>query len=100
MPTHLGRGPVESTNPEIAAFYAGLLAVLKEKAFRDGAWSQIQPHLAWADNWTSDGFVAYAWAGEDGSRHVVSGVVSTLTKTPSISSASWTSLPTRLGKTR
>jgi len=71
VPTHLGRGPVESTNPQIVAFYARLLAVLKQRAFRDGAWSQIQPQPAWADNWTSDGFVASAWAGEDGTRHVV-----------------------------
>jgi glycosidase len=72
VPTHLGRGPVEPANPDIAAFYARLLQVLKEtRAFRDGAWSQIQPQPAWAGNWTSDGFVAYAWAGEYGSRHVV-----------------------------
>ncbi|MGC1889351.1 MAG: alpha-amylase, partial [Stellaceae bacterium] len=31
----------------------------------------IQPLPAWSGNWTSGGFVAYAWAGEDGSRHVV-----------------------------
>jgi hypothetical protein len=72
VPTHLCRGPVEPPNPEIAALYAKLLRVLKEtRAFRDGAWSQIQPLPAWSGNWTSDGFVAYAWAGEDGSRHVV-----------------------------
>jgi hypothetical protein len=40
-------------------------------AFRDGVWSQIQPQPAWVGNWTADGFVAYAWAGEDGSRRVV-----------------------------
>ena len=71
VPTHLCRGPVEPTNPEIAAFYARLLQILKTGAFRGGVWSQIQPRPAWSDNWTSDGFVAYAWAGEDGSRHVV-----------------------------
>ena len=47
------------------------MRVLKTGAFRDGAWSQIQPQPAWSGNWTSDGFIAYAWAGEDGSRHVV-----------------------------
>ena len=30
VPTHLCRGPVEPTNPEVAAFYARLLQVLKE----------------------------------------------------------------------
>jgi len=71
VPTHLCRGPIEPTNREIAAFYAGLLALLKESAFRNGAWSQIQPQSAWPGNWTHDDFVAYAWAGAESSRHVV-----------------------------
>jgi glycosidase len=72
VPTHLCRGPVEPTNPEIAAFYSKLLQLLKTTgAFRNGAWSQIQPQPAWPDNWTSDDFIAYAWAGEAGDRHVV-----------------------------
>ena len=41
------------------------------RAFRDGAWSLIDPQPAWSGNWTSDGFVAYAWAGEKGSRYLV-----------------------------
>jgi glycosidase len=71
VPTHLCRGPVEPTNPRIAAFYARLLQVLKIGAFRDGLWSQIQPQLAWSGNWTSDDFVAYAWADKADGRHVV-----------------------------
>jgi glycosidase len=72
VPAHLCRGPVEATNPEVAAFYARLLQVMKENgAFRNGTWSQIQPQRAWSDNWTSDGFVAYAWSGEDGGRYLV-----------------------------
>ncbi len=71
VPTHLCRGPVEPVNPEVAAFYTRLLQVLKSGAFRAGVWSQIEPQSAWSGNWTSEGFVAYAWVGEDGSRHVV-----------------------------
>ena len=71
VPTHLCRGPVEPVNPENTAFYDKLLAVLKRTAFRNGTWSQLEPQRAWPDNWTADGFVAYAWANEDGSRHVV-----------------------------
>jgi glycosidase len=71
VPTHLCRGPIEQTNPEVAAFYAQLLQILKTGVFRDGAWSQIQPQPAWSGNWTSDGFVAYAWADEAGGRHLV-----------------------------
>ena len=71
VPTHLCRGPVEPANPETADFYARLLQVLKRGAFRDGVWSQIQPLPAWPGNWTSDCFVAFAWAGEDASRYLV-----------------------------
>ena len=39
--------------------------------FRDGNWSQIQPQQAWSGNWTSEDFVAYAWAGDDGSRYLI-----------------------------
>ena len=36
VPTHLSRGPVEPTTPQIAAFYSKLLQVLKNtSAFRD-----------------------------------------------------------------
>jgi glycosidase len=72
VPTHLCRGPVELTNPNVAAFYARLLQVLKETgAVRTGIWSQIEPQSAWSGNWTSDCFVAYAWVGADGRRYVV-----------------------------
>jgi glycosidase len=72
IPVHLCRGPVAPIDPEIAAFYTKLLTVLKEtRGLRHGAWSQIQPLPAWSGNGTWDGFVAYAWAGDGGSRHVV-----------------------------
>ena len=72
IPTHLRRGPVEPTNPEIATFYSKLLQLLKDTgAFRDGVWSQVQPQPAWPDNWTSNGFVTYAWCAEDGGRYLV-----------------------------
>jgi hypothetical protein len=72
VPVQLGRGPVEPVDPEIASFYEKLLRVIKDTAgFRHGAWSQIEPRPAWPGNWTSDNFIAYAWAGERGSRHLV-----------------------------
>jgi hypothetical protein len=72
VPVHLCRGPVEPADREVAAFYAKLLAVLKAtSAFREGAWSQIQPQPAWPGNWTSDDFIACAWAGDNGGRHVI-----------------------------
>ncbi len=71
VPTHLCRGPVEPANLQIDAFYFRLVTTLKMGAFRDGAWLQIQPSPAWQGNWTFDGFVAYAWAGAAGGRHIV-----------------------------
>jgi hypothetical protein len=72
VPVHLCRGPVEPADHEVAGFYAKLLAVLKAtSAFREGAWSQIQPQPAWPGNWTSDDFIACAWAGDNGGRHVI-----------------------------
>jgi glycosidase len=72
IPTHLCRGPVEQRNSKIAAFYSNLLQVLKQTpTFREGAWSQIQPQPAWSGNWTSDGFITYAWTAEDRSRYLV-----------------------------
>jgi hypothetical protein len=40
-------------------------------AFRDGVWSQIQPQPAWPGKWTYDDFIAYAWVGDAGARHLV-----------------------------
>jgi glycosidase len=72
IPAHLCRGPDEAIAPEVAAFYAKLLKVLKTTpVFRSGAWSQIEPQPAWPGNTSSCGFAAYAWAGEDGDRRVV-----------------------------
>jgi hypothetical protein len=72
IPTHLCRGPIEPTDPEIEALYARLLLVLRQaEVLRDGTWSQIDPLPAWEGNWTHEDFVACAWTGEDGQRCVV-----------------------------
>ena len=72
VPAHFCRAPVEAINQKCAHFYATLLRILKEtSAFRNGVWSQIDAHAAWLDNWTFECFVAYAWASDSGSRHVV-----------------------------
>jgi len=72
VPVHLCRGPVDPIDAEVRTFYAGLLQVLeKTAALREGAWSQIPLQAAWPGNWTSDGFVAYVWLGDKGSRHLV-----------------------------
>ncbi len=65
---HLGRGPCEPVNPELAQFYERLLAVLREPAVRDGQWQLLPCEPAWDGNWTWDCFVAYAWQGPGGER--------------------------------
>ena len=42
IPIHLGRGPAEPPDAAIAAFYDGLLACLKDPAFRDGQWQLLE----------------------------------------------------------
>jgi hypothetical protein len=71
VPVHLRRASSEPIKLEVQAFYAKLLEVLKTGAFREGTWLQVTPQAAWPDNRTCDDFVAYAWAGDEGSRHVV-----------------------------
>ena len=66
IPVHLCRGPEEPINHEISEFYNRLLAILKDtEDFRDGDWSLIEPSPAWTGNESSDGFVAFAWTGND-----------------------------------
>src|SRR5271166_1285799 len=72
VPAHLCRGPAEPTDPDVAAFYGKLLLMLKDtEALRNGDWSQIDPLPAWPGNWSSEGFVSYAWAGKNEGRYVV-----------------------------
>jgi len=71
IPVHLARGPVESPDAGIAAFYHGLLACLRDPAFRDGGWQLLECLPAWDGNWTSDAFVAFSWTGPGDQRRLV-----------------------------
>jgi glycosidase len=68
---HLGRGPDESTDEELAKFYARLLAVVRQPIVRDGKWQLLECAPAWGGNWTWDCFVAFAWTGDKGERWLV-----------------------------
>ena len=71
VPVHLCRGPAEPTDQELAAFYGKLLQILRDTDFfRNGDWFQIDPLPAWPGNFSSEGFVSYAWAGRDEGRYV------------------------------
>ncbi len=68
---HLGRGPTEPVDQKVHEFYERLLAVLRQPAFRDGQWQLLECTPGWEGNWTHDCFVAFAWQGSGGERHVV-----------------------------
>jgi hypothetical protein len=58
---HLGRGPTEPTNSELAQLYERLLTILKQPVVRDGAWQLLECTPAWEGNWTHECFLAFAW---------------------------------------
>lgn len=68
---HLGRGPEEPLDGDLQAFYASLLAVLKNPAFRDGDWRLLPADRAWEGNASHEDFVLFAWRGADDARFVV-----------------------------
>jgi hypothetical protein len=68
---HLGRGPAEPLNEDVAHFYAALLKCLQDPVFREGEWELLQCRSAWEGNWTSDSFVAYLWKLQGNCRLIV-----------------------------
>lgn len=68
---HLCRGPVETPNPALQAFYAQLLACLKRPELRDGDWRLLECRAAAQGNESWDGFIASMWRGQDGQVIVV-----------------------------
>lgn len=68
---HLARGPEEPTDAALAAFYAGLLAALRQPTARDGDWRLLACAPAWDGNWTWDCFLAWSWQGPDGQRLLI-----------------------------
>jgi hypothetical protein len=68
---HLVRAPREVRDELLEAFYDRLLAVLRIPALREGKWQLLECTRAWDDNWTSDGFVAFAWTGANTQRMLV-----------------------------
>jgi Alpha amylase, catalytic domain len=71
IPMHLGRGPNESTDAELAVFYDRLLACLEHPAFRDGEWRLLDARPAWDGNGSNDDFICYAWTGPADERRLV-----------------------------
>jgi hypothetical protein len=68
---HLVRAPGESADETLQRFYAGLLAVLRRPAVRNGEWRLLDCAPAWDGNWTSDCGIAWCWQESDGRRTLV-----------------------------
>jgi hypothetical protein len=68
---HLVRAPSEPVDRPLQQFYERLLAVLRLPILREGAWRLLECVPAWDGNWTSDGFLAFAWEGPGSERLVV-----------------------------
>jgi hypothetical protein len=68
---HLVRAPLEPVDTTLRQFYDGLLAVLRQPAVRDGRWQLLECRPAWDGNWTWDGFICFAWEGQEGRRVLV-----------------------------
>lgn len=65
---HLCRGPKETPDPALEAFYQRLLAVLRQPVARDGKWQLLECAPAWDGNWTSACFLASSWSLPAGDR--------------------------------
>ena len=63
---HLVRAPLEPVDEALQRFYHGLLAMLRQPAFRDGQWRLLECVPAWDGNWTFDCFLAWSWGRGDG----------------------------------
>jgi glycosidase len=68
---HLGRGPDEPTDQELAKFYDRLLAVLRLRVVREGDWTLLDCVPAWDGNETWDSFLAFGWQHFDEKRLLV-----------------------------
>ena len=67
---HLCRGPEQPSDPGLQEFYRRLLDALRLSVFRNGDWQLLECKPAWADNWSWDCFIAFAWQGADGQRAI------------------------------
>jgi glycosidase len=71
IPMHIGRGPDEAPDSELATFYDALIACLDQPAFRDGQWKLLDARSAWDGNASNDNFICYAWTGPTDERRLV-----------------------------
>src|SRR5271155_652810 len=68
---HLGRGPVEPVDQEIADFYTNLIDQLLDPTVRDGDWQLLSCSSAWDGNSTFESFIAFSWTGPQDKRRLI-----------------------------
>ncbi len=71
IPMHLGRGPHEPIDADLAVFYDRLLECLDQDVFREGQWRLLDARSAWEGNGSNDDFICSAWTGPLDERRVV-----------------------------
>ena len=71
IPMHLGRVPVEATDPATAEFYRRLLACQSRSEVHQGEWRLLDCRAAWKGNPTAAQFVACSWTGPEDRRLLV-----------------------------
>ena len=69
-PVFLARRPDEPADDELAAWYRRLLATVAGHGVRRGTWRLLDPE-GWPDNQSCRNLLAWSWAADDGTRHVV-----------------------------
>ena len=68
---HLARRPAETADQELAEFYAKLLEIVRQPAFREGRWQLLECGPAWEGNGTSSSLIAWLWTHNADQRLVV-----------------------------
>jgi len=71
LSVHLCRRPEEPVDAGLREFYEQLLTCVNMPMVRDGVWSLLECSPAWEGNWTSGGFICFAWDDSPKDRLVV-----------------------------
>lgn len=71
VPVHLGRAPHEQDDASLSAFYDRLWSCLRDEAFHAGEFVLLRCDEAWPGNTSHQAFVAFAWSGPNGARHLI-----------------------------
>jgi hypothetical protein len=69
LPVFLGRRPAETSEQDLAAFYARLMDLTARDAFRNGQWQPCE-RSGWPDNPTFNNLLSWCWRKDD-ERHFI-----------------------------